>query len=152
MNSIIKIRPAKNHDAKKIYQLLCEKEDYLFDIAAFEINYRVCVGDIRNIYLVAVDKENMVAGFISCHGQTVLHYGGIIYSVHELFTDKKYSIKGIGKMLLKGMQAELSKKEYRSLEASVNKQRNDLIQFYTNAGFEQTQIKMISNKIKEDKK
>jgi (aminoalkyl)phosphonate N-acetyltransferase len=152
MNSLIKIRPAKNHDAKKIYQLLCEKEDHLFDIAVFEINYRVCLGDIRNIYLVAVDKENMAAGFISCHGQTVLHYGGIIYSIQELFIDRKYSINGIGKMLLKGIQTELSKKEYRSLEVSVNNSQNDLIQFYKSAGFKQTQIKLLSDKIKEHKK
>jgi (aminoalkyl)phosphonate N-acetyltransferase len=96
MNSLIKIRAAKNHDAKKIYQLFCEKEDCLFDIAAFEINYRFCVGDFRNIYMVAVDKGNMVIGFISCHGQTVLHYGGIIYAIRELFIDKNYSVNGPG--------------------------------------------------------
>ncbi|HSZ87607.1 MAG TPA: GNAT family N-acetyltransferase [Puia sp.] len=151
MNSLIKIRSAKNHDAKKIYELLCEKEDFLFDIATFEINYRICIGDARNIYMVAVDKSNVVVGFISCHGQIVLHHGGVIYEVKELFIEKKYGINGIGKMLLREMQTELSKKEYRSLEASVDNQKNDLIQLYKNAGFDQKQIKLISSKIKDGK-
>jgi hypothetical protein len=75
MKMMMKIRAAKNHDAKKIYEFLCAKEEFLFDFSAFEINYRVCIGDLRNIYLVAVDENNVATGFISCHGQTVLHYG-----------------------------------------------------------------------------
>lgn len=65
MKALIKIRAAKNHDARKIYEFLCEKEEFLFDFHEFEINYRICIANGDNIYLVAVDDRNASTGFIN---------------------------------------------------------------------------------------
>jgi ribosomal protein S18 acetylase RimI-like enzyme len=145
----VKIRTAKNHDARKIYEFLCEKEEFLFDFREFEINYRLCIANGDNIYLVAVDERNDASGFISCHGATVLHEGGFIYEIRELFIEKKYRKRGIGKMLLKQLVELLSKRNYQSLEVAVNSERTDLIQFYKNSGFEQTHVKLIRTTKKE---
>ena len=143
MKSLIKIRPAKNHDARKIYEFLCEKEEFLFDFREFEVNYRVCIANGDNIYLVAVDEKNDACGFISCHGATVLHEGGFVYEIKELFIEKKYRKAGIGKMLLKELQETLAKRDCQSLEISVNNKRSDLIQFYKNNGFDLSHVKLV---------
>jgi GNAT superfamily N-acetyltransferase len=148
MKSLIKIRSAKNHDARKIYEFLCEKEEFLFDFRDFEINYRVCIGSGDNIYLVAVDERNDATGFISCHGATVLHEGGFVYEIKELFIEKKYRKAGVGRMLLKQLQETLSKRMYQALEISVNNKRSDLIQFYKNNGFDMTHVKLTNTKKK----
>jgi ribosomal protein S18 acetylase RimI-like enzyme len=148
MKSLIKIRPAKNHDARRIYEFLCEKEEFLFDFREFEVNYRVCIANGDNIYLVAVDERNDATGFISCHGTTVLHEGGFVYEIKELFIEKKYRKMGVGKMLLKELQETLSKRIYQSLEISVNNKRSDLIQFYKNNGFDMTHVKLVHAKPK----
>ncbi len=146
MKAIMKIRPAKNHDARKIYEFLCEKEEFLFDFRDFEINYRLCISNGDNIYLVAVDEKNDAAGFISCHGATVLHEGGFVYEIKELFIEKKYRKAGIGKMLIKQLQETLAKRLYQRLEIAVNNKRSDLIQFYKNNGFAMTHVKMVHEK------
>jgi ribosomal protein S18 acetylase RimI-like enzyme len=148
MKTIVRIRAAKNHDAKRVYEFLCEKEDFLFDFHDFEINYRICIGNGDNIYLVAVDDKNDAVGFISCHGATVLHEGGFVYEIKELFIEKKHRKGGIGKMLLKQLQEVLASRLYQSLEISVKNIRSDLIQFYKNNGFEMSQVKLVRTKQK----
>ncbi|HEY4877242.1 MAG TPA: GNAT family N-acetyltransferase [Puia sp.] len=113
MKMVVGIRPAKNHDARKIYEFLCEKEEFLFDFREFEVNYRVCIANGDNIYLVTVDEKNDAAGFISCHGATVLHKGVFVYEIKELLIEKKYRKAGIGKILLKELQEILSKRQYQ---------------------------------------
>src|SRR5579862_9422879 len=98
MKAIMKIRPAKNHDARKIYEFLCEKEEFLLDFRVFEIHYRDCIGNNDNIYLVAVDERNEAIGFISCHGALVLHQGGMVYTIQELFILGRFRKAGIGRM------------------------------------------------------
>jgi (aminoalkyl)phosphonate N-acetyltransferase len=140
------IRSARNHDAKKIYQFLCEKEERLFDLPQFENNYRLCLADSSNLYLVAVDQHNDAIGFISCHGQTLLHHGGIVFAIQELFVEKRYRKKGIGKLLLKGLEDHLCGRDYLSLEVNINKKRIDTIEFYKGSGFKETHLQFTRNK------
>lgn len=146
MKTLLKIRPAKNHDARRVYEFLCEKEAFLFDFRDFEINYRICISNGDNIYLVAVDEKNDAIGFISCHGGIVLHEGGYVYEIKELFIEKKYRKAGIGRTLLKQLQETLSARLYQSLEISVVNIRSDLIQFYKNNGFELNYVKLMRTK------
>jgi PhnO protein len=146
MKMMMKIRAAKNHDAKKIYEFLCAKEEFLFDFSVFEINYRICIGDVRNIYLVAVDENNVATGFISCHGQTVLHSGGVVFEIRELYVNKKWRKSGTGRLLMSKLQELLAGIDHQLLEVTVISKRSDLIQFYKNFGFEMTHVKMIKNK------
>src|SRR5580658_10206705 len=104
MKTLLKIRAAKNHDAKKIYGFLCEQEEHLFDFKEFEANYQDCIADNNHIYLVAVDVANIAVGFISCHGQTVLHHGGMIYEILELFIEKRHRNGGVARMLVRELE------------------------------------------------
>jgi (aminoalkyl)phosphonate N-acetyltransferase len=149
MKNEINIRPAKNHDARKIFNFLCELEEHLFDQQEFEINYRICLSDNNNVYLVAADKENIAVGYISCHGQILLHEGGMAYEVQELFVEKPYRNKGIGRMLLKSLEEFLSKRDYKLLEVATNKNRSATRRFYAGCGFEETHVKFVKAKKKD---
>ncbi|HVM86870.1 MAG TPA: GNAT family N-acetyltransferase [Puia sp.] len=146
MKNEITIRPAKNHDAKKIFQFLCELEEHLFDQQDFEINYRLCLADNNNVYLVAADKDNAAVGFISAHGQILLHEGGMVYEIQELFVENVFRNRGVGKMLLKALEEYLLRRDYKQLEVTTNKKRTDTIKFYANNGFEETHVKFVKTK------
>ncbi|HLX93156.1 MAG TPA: GNAT family N-acetyltransferase [Puia sp.] len=146
LKSTYPIRPAKNHDARRIYEFLCEKEEFLLDFRVFEIHYRDCIGNNDNIYLVAVDERNEAIGFISCHGALVLHQGGMVYTIQELFILGRFRKAGIGRMLMLHLLEGLSNRMYKSLEVAVHIHRVDLLSFYKNAGFEQQHIKFTRSK------
>jgi ribosomal protein S18 acetylase RimI-like enzyme len=135
MKMMVKIRTAKNHDAKKIFQFLCEKEEKLFDKDLFENNYRKCIGDNDNVYLVAAGENNEAIGFISAHGGIELHLEGMVYAIQELFVEKKFRKLGVGRMLLKELDAELIKKECHLLSVSINNYNSRTINFYIKNGF-----------------
>jgi PhnO protein len=119
----ITIRPARNHDAKKIFHFLCGLEKRLLDQQEFEINYRACLADTNNIYLVAADGNNDALGFVSCHGQILLHHGGMVFEIQELFVMNAYRNKGVGKLLLKALDEWLVKRNHVLLKAAANKKR-----------------------------
>jgi PhnO protein len=129
----ITIRPAKNHDAKQIFHFLCGLEKRLLDRDLFAINYRACVADINNIYLVAADENNEAVGFISCHGQILLHHGGMVFEVQELFVMHAYRNKGVGKLLLKALDEWLAKRDHVLLKVAAAKKRTGV--------YRRTQIK-----------
>jgi PhnO protein len=135
MKVTVKIRPAKNHDAKKIFQFLCEKEEKLFDKELFENNYGKCIGDTDNIYLVAAGENNEAIGFISAHGGIELHEEGMVFNIQELFVEKKFRKLGVGRLLLKELDAELKKRECHLLSVSISNYNSRTINFYIKNGF-----------------
>ena len=141
MKNGITIRPARNHDGRRIFNFLCELGGRLLDQQEFEINYRVCLSDNNNIYLVAADPNNDAIGYISCHGQILLHHGGMVFEIEELFVMEPYRKKGVGKLLLKGLDEYLAKRNYVMLEVTTNKHRTETIAFYAASGFEETHVK-----------
>jgi (aminoalkyl)phosphonate N-acetyltransferase len=122
----ITIRPARNHDAKKIFHFLCELEKRLLDQEAFEFNYRACLADANNIYLVAADESNGAVGFISCHGQILLHHGRMVFEIQELFVTNPYRHKGVGRLLLNGLDECLAQRDHVLLKISTNRKRTGI--------------------------
>ena len=146
MKAEISIRLARNYDARKIFNFLCELEEQLFDQQEFEVNYRLCLADNNNLYLVAVDKENIAIGYISCHGKIILHHGGMVYEIQELFVEKSYRNKGIGKLLVQELEAYLIKRDYKSFEVATKKTRTGTRKFYILSGFQETHVKFTKAK------
>jgi PhnO protein len=145
MNPGITIRQAENQDAQKIFEFLCELEEGQFEYREFFLNYRNNIFASHNIYLVAANEQKQAIGFISCHGQVLLHHGGMVYEIQELFVDQAYRGQGIGRALLKALDEKLSKREYKSLEVTANSKRKETHQFYKKNGFEKTHVKFVRN-------
>jgi PhnO protein len=126
MKNAFTIRPAKNHDAKRIFHFLCQLGGHLFDQQEFEINYRRCLSNNNNIYLVAANANNDAIGFISCHGQILLHHGNMIFEVQELFVMDSYRKKGVWKKLLHGIDESLTERDQYLLPVAANKKRTEM--------------------------
>jgi PhnO protein len=149
--SVYTTRQAENDDANKIFEFLCELENKVFDYQEFYLNWRNNIFGNNNVYLVACDPDKRVVGYISCHGQTLLHHGGMVYEIQEMFVEKKSRRKGVGKILITALEERLAKRDYQSLEVSVNVNRVEPPEFYSKYGFRQTHVKFTKSKKKEEK-
>jgi PhnO protein len=141
MENIMKIRNAGPEDMEAIFAFICELEEISYDFNLFKRFYLCNISNKENIYLVAVDELGKPIGFISCHGQVLLHHMGKVYEIQEMFVDRDHRNKGMGKLMLRGLEKCLQNEDYVLLEVAVNSKRQDSREFYRKCGFEQTHLK-----------
>jgi (aminoalkyl)phosphonate N-acetyltransferase len=139
------VRRAVVKDCKWIYKFICDLEETEFEYSNFEDLYIRNITNPENIYLVA-EVEGLISGFISCHGQTLLHHGGRVFEIQELYVKEEFRDKGIGQLLIKNLESELSKLDYKSLEVTANRKRTKTHDFYRKMGFEFTHLKFTKDK------
>lgn len=138
--SNMQIRNATPADTDVVYRFVCELEDKVFDKQLFAQYYSENIGNSTYFYLIATD--NMVpVGYLSCHGQLLLHHMNYVYEIQELFVDAAYRGKGIGKQLIAHLEGLLADKEYDLLEVASNLTRGEAHEFYLSAGFGKTHYK-----------
>ena len=138
-------RPARVEDCKWIYGFVCELEQCDFDYPVFKELFIRNISDINNVYLVA-EKEGAVSGYVSCHGQYLLHHGGLVFEIQELYVKEEFRNKGLGQFLIQKLESALSQFDYRSLEVTANKKREKTHDFYVKMGFELTHFKFTKAK------
>ncbi len=137
----ITTRHARPGDGLTIYRFVCELENRSFDFDQFLITYRKNICADNTIYLVALDSGNAIIGYISCHGQLLLHHGGMVYEIQELFVDRHYRSRGAASHLLHSLHRELEKRDCLSLEVTANNIRKGIAEFYFKCGFTLTHTK-----------
>jgi len=141
MGNEISIRRAGAGDLDKIFAFVCYLEETSFDYSVFCKCYEQNFKATHHIYLVAVNEQDEVVGFISCHGQILLHHCGMVWEIQELYVDRYHRDEGTGKLLLQSLEEEIGREPYATLEAAVNKSRKNAHSFYTHNGFAQTHLK-----------
>ncbi|MBS1585046.1 MAG: GNAT family N-acetyltransferase [Bacteroidetes bacterium] len=134
------IRPANKDDVQAIHGFVCELEDEQFGFELFEQYYLQNISLPHHHYLIATDEERPV-GYISCHGQILLHHLGLVYEIQELFVSKGYRGQGVGRQLLQAIEALIGKEKYELLEVASNMRRTGAHEFYLKNGFERTSYK-----------
>lgn len=134
------VRSALPQDVSIIYAFLCQLSEKQYDKILFEEVYLQNLQNDKNIYLVA-ETEGRVVGFLSCHGQLLLHHTGWVYEIQEMFTDAAYRGKGIGKQLLAELESILSTRPYDMIDVTSNNRRTEAHQFYLSNGFTQSHQK-----------
>src|ERR1700694_5013883 len=110
----ITVRPAEPADAMTIFQFICALEEAAFDYIVFERHYMANIRNENYIYLVAVNETNAVIGYISCHGQILLHHCGKVFEIQELFVAGAFRRMGVGQLLMQSLEEELSRQEVSS--------------------------------------
>jgi len=138
--SDIQIRKAMATDADVVYQFVCELEDMVFDRVLFNKYYEENISNNNYYYLIATDNEIPV-GYLSCHGQLLLHHLNYVYEIQELFVSSEYRGKGIGKLLIAHLERQLVDKNYDMLEVASGFRRTESHAFYKAAGFTQSHYK-----------
>jgi (aminoalkyl)phosphonate N-acetyltransferase len=135
------IRPATKADAKIIFDFICELEEADFLFADFEPLYTSNITHPDFIYLVATDVHGLVTGYISCHGQILLHHCAKVFEIQELFVKDTYRGNGVGRQLIKSLEEILKHKNCGSFEVTANIKRVETHEFYKRAGFNHTHFK-----------
>lgn len=139
------IRYATAADAEQVYQFVCLLEDMQFDRQLFEQYYLQNISHPEYHYLLAVDGERPV-GYLSCHGQLLLHHLGYVYEIQELYVDATQRDKGIGRLLIDHLREQLKDKDYDMLEVACGFKRPESHVFYEQVGFSRTHYKFTMRK------
>ncbi len=137
----IKIRPAQMEDSEAIFHFIEELEEVRFDDLLFKKYYAESLQNKSNIYLVAETEEGEIAGYISCHGQVLLHHLAKVFEIQELFVKKEFRSQKTGSLLLRTVEKIVQEKGYHLLEVTANIKRANTHLFYKSNGFVHTHQK-----------
>ena len=139
------VRKATPADVGYIYQFICLLEDMQFDRELFGQYYLRNIANPEYHYLLAIAADKPV-GYLSCHGQLLLHHLNYVYEIQELYVDKAYRGKGIGKALIEHLRTLLKDKDYDMLEVACGFKRPESHIFYEQVGFGRTHYKFTMRK------
>ena len=140
MKDLWQVRRARAEDVNTIHFFLNQLETRNFDIEIFTEIYSQNISQTHAIYLVA-EFDSKVIGFISCHGQLLLHHLGYVFEIQEFFVLDTYRNKGIGAILLAELENILKQKKIVSFEVTAQNKRLQTHQFYLKNGFTQSHLK-----------
>ncbi len=143
MEANYKIRSAVAHDVDTVFSFISHLEERTFDFNRFKEKYSDNLDREEVIYLVAVNETDEVIGFISCHGQELLHHEGQVFEIQEMYVARNYRDRGIGKALFAVLIEKLGKTDCESLEVTTQIKRADAKRFYLKLGFVQTHLKFV---------
>ena len=139
---MLSIRKATSRDCDVVLTFINELENSNFNRKTFEKLYLKNIVSGDNIYLIACEYKEAV-GFLSCHIQNVLHHNSRVAEIQEMFVLPDFRNKGIGKNLLRELQARLRKLKVRQLEVASNRRRLRTHQFYLTTNFKWTSKKFV---------
>ncbi len=133
-------RQATITDFDAIYDFVCDLENEHFDKALLRQCYDACLDTYNTHYLVATVNDKAI-GYISCHGQLLLHHCGLVYEIQEMYVLPEYRSRGVGAILLDALLERINKENYGLLEVASNMKRTDAHRFYEANGFVKTTYK-----------
>jgi PhnO protein len=136
----INIDTAAANDAPTIHQFIQQLEGVTTPFTLFKDIFLYNLQQSTIVYLVARANDQIV-GFISAHGQLLLHHTGYVYEIQELFVHEKYRGRGIGKTLVSSIERKIKSKNAVAVEVTANKVRETAHHFYRNNGFAATHVK-----------
>lgn len=136
----ITIRLATPTDFDAIYEFVCGLENQQFNKEILQPCYEICLLGEYNHYLIATVNE-VAIGYISCHGQVLMHHGGLVYEIQELYVAPEYRSRGVGGLLIDALMKIIKDKNFVLLEVSSNVKRKDAHRFYESNGFLHTSYK-----------
>ena len=137
----ISIRPAIDTDLASIYHFISDLENDHFSITSFREYYLQNISNGNYIYLVAENTKNEVIGYISCHGQILLHHCGWVFEIQELYVKNEFRGTGVGKEMVTKLLSLIEMKDYKSFEVTANITRKGTHLFYLQCGFIETHKK-----------
>lgn len=136
------VRPATLADFNVIYGFVNALEDTVFPKDILYNIFQKNIAAENTIYLVA-EQQNEVIGYISCHGQYLLHHAGLVGEIQELFVNPDRRGEGIGKLLMDAVKAMARQKGMIQLEVTANAARLSTHRFYEREHFKLTHKKFV---------
>jgi len=141
--SIYTVRPVTPADFESVYSFVNALEETLFERdIVYSIFQRNIVSNL-NIYLIAFGPNHEPVGYISCHGQYLLHHAGLVGEIQELFVSPDKRGEGIGRLLVDAVKDRARHMGMVQLEVTANIKRLATHRFYEQQGFDQTHRKFV---------
>lgn len=142
MEEII-LRAAKLTDTDSIYDKICELEQEKLNKNQFEDIFKQNLSK-RNIYYIVAEYQGKLVGFMSLYIQNLLHHGGAVAEIQELFVDTTLRGKGLGTKLIEYARKISKMNKCVTFEVSCNLKRESTHVFYEKSGFSKTHFKFVS--------
>jgi PhnO protein len=136
------IRQATINDFEAIYKFVCGLENTVFDKEVIRKCYDTCLAGENNHYFIA-EADGKAIGYVSCHGQVLMHHAGLVYEIEEFFVEEAYRSKGVGKEMLRVLEQKINTADYELLEVASNMRREAAHHFYTDNGFDKNTYKFM---------
>lgn len=138
----VHIRAAIWNDEPAIYSFLCALEETTLDHTVFLTIFRRNLSNPDVFYLVA-EQAGEVVGFVSCHVQYLLHHGGKVGEIQELFVRPDRRNQRIGHQLTTRLDTLAFQENFVNLEVTTNQKRVNTVRFYERESFIRTHIKLV---------
>lgn len=136
------IRPVTKTDFEAVYQFINQLEECVFPKESQHAIFLENLANPKHIFLIAEINQNPV-GFISCHVQNLIHHGGLVGEIQEMFVDQKYRSQQIGKQLLDALKTIAKQKNILQIEVTSGFTREKAHAFYEREGFPHTHKKFV---------
>jgi (aminoalkyl)phosphonate N-acetyltransferase len=138
----VSIRFAAPDDFKIVYHFINLLEYGILDEATQRRVFNENVDDPNVIYLLAF-SDGKALGFLSLHIQNLLHHGGKIGEIQELYVDEHARGLGIGKQLTDKIKTIATERNVIQVEVTSRLARQDAHRFYEREGFAFTHKKFL---------
>lgn len=142
MSEKVKIRAINENDFETVYDFINILENKTFEKEQQKLIFIENVNSRKNIYLLAVIRDEPV-GFLSCHTQNLLHHGGLIGEIQEMFVNPNNRKTGIGNKLISKLKSLSKKRGIIQLEVTSNIKRELAHEFYERQNFINTHKKFV---------
>ena len=140
---LYRIRKAQAKDVAPVYRFICLLEETDFPFIGFKSIFEANIKNIDYHYMVADKGNDTIVGFISCHTQKLLHHGGRVAEIQELYVDERHRKAGIGKRLIDALEKKLQDSACIYFEVTAQNKRTATHLFYENAGFKNSHKKFV---------
>lgn len=138
----LEIRDVIPADFEYIYEFINILEGTIFEKESQRLIFIENISNVNNVFLIAL-LNNKAIGFLSCHVQNLMHHGGLVGEIEEMFVHKDYRNLKVGHQLIDRLKQKARKKQILQLEVTSNNKRVLAHQFYENEGFRQTHYKFV---------
>ncbi|RZJ67509.1 MAG: GNAT family N-acetyltransferase [Flavobacterium sp.] len=136
----MQIRQAQLSDFETVYDFINQLENEIMDSERQRGIFEANLSDPNIVYLLAFSDEKAV-GFVSLHIQKLLHHGGPIGEIQEMFVSSDARSLGVGKQLIDEIKRIAKQKNVLQLEVTSNFKRESAHKFYEREGFSHTHKK-----------
>lgn len=136
----MEIRNATAADFETVYDFINRLEDDILDRERQRAIFADNLSNPNILYLLAFSGNEPV-GFLSLHIQNLLHHGGPIGEIQEMFVLEGARSLGVGKKLIDEIKRFANERGILQLEVTSSFRREAAHRFYEREGFVHTHKK-----------
>jgi PhnO protein len=136
------IRRVIETDFEVVYDFINALEECVFDKESQHAIFIENLSNPKHIFLLAEINQTPI-GFLSCHVQNLIHHGGLVGEIQEMFVDENYRSQQIGTQLLNKLKSIAMQNNLLQIEVTSSFKREKAHAFYEREGFPHTHKKFV---------